>query len=100
MWAKTPPAQWTKQPRASRTSSRRKNSLLPDAELAENRVEQVFGRRLSHHFADGVGRDAQVQRHEVQGQIMAERIHRSQRRLAGAAQRVLMPRIDHHLKHL
>ena len=32
-------------------------------------------------------------------QVRAQRLDRPQRRLARAAQRVLMPRVDHHLQH-
>ena len=44
--------------------------------------------------------DAQVQRHELERQIISERFNRAHGRLARAAQRVLMWRVDHHLQHL
>ena len=34
------------------------NTLLANAKLAENGVEQILCRRLAHYFADGVGGDA------------------------------------------
>ena len=44
--------------------------LLPDAELAEDQVQQVFGGGLADDFADGIDGDAQVQRDEFQGLIL------------------------------
>ena len=74
--------------------------LLPDAELAEDQVEQVFGGRLADDFADGVDGDAQVQRDQFQGLIRPQGFQRAQRGGAGAVERVLVARVDHHLQHL
>jgi hypothetical protein len=46
--------------------------LLPEAELAEDDVQQVFGGGLADDFADGIDGDAQVQGNEFQGLIRAQ----------------------------
>jgi hypothetical protein len=69
-----------------------------DAKLAEDGVEQIFRRRFADDFTDGVDGDAQIHRHEFQRRVAAQRINRHLRRRAGAVQRVLMPRVDHHLQ--
>ena len=78
----------------------RHGPLLPNAELAEDRVEQIFRRGLAHDFADGIDGDAQIHRDEVQRLAVGERGDGVLRRGARAVQRVLMARVDHHLQHL
>src|SRR5258708_1179045 len=73
---------------------------LPDAELAEDGIEQIFGGGAAHDLSDGVDRDAQIRRHQFQGQVRAHRLNGLLRSLARAFECFLMPRIDHHLEHL
>src|SRR6185503_12525413 len=70
-----------------------------DAELAKNHIQQVLRRGLANDLADGIHRDAQVHRGQFQRGASAQRIDGSRRRLARAAQGVLMPRVDHDLEH-
>ena len=56
--------------------------LFPDAELAEDGVQQIFGGGLADDFSHGVGGHAKVQRRQFQAQSAAQRRQRALRRRA------------------
>ena len=49
-----------------------RRASFADAELAEDRVEQILGRRLADDFADGVDGEAQVERDEFERGVGAQ----------------------------
>ena len=67
------------------------SALLPDTKLAEDHVQQILRCCLADDFAHRVDRDAQIQGHQFQRQFAAHSLERPHRRLARAAQRVLIP---------
>ena len=48
------------------SNQRNAANLFSKAKLAENRVEQIFRRRLANDFTDGVDGDAQIQRDQFE----------------------------------
>src|SRR5262249_27393442 len=72
---------------------------LPNTKLAEDQVQQIFGRGFADDLADRIDGDAQVQGHQLQRGLGAQGLQRAQGRLARALQSVLVTRIDQ-LQHV
>src|SRR4051795_3752846 len=73
--------------------------LLPNAELAEDGVEEVFGAGFADDFADGVDGDAEVEGREFQGEVLLEGFDGAFGGGFGALEGFLVTGVDHDLEH-